>query len=179
MANEPFAPPSNKRSRYSGAIADVNLDAFQGILAIMNEDEIRRVENPSAPSAYAISDGRGKNGMFDWERFECNPTNFYWCSLVDDVAIFERGMLQFLPSLLGCIHRTRRAAFQSPRLICVRVCEHYRVRMQPLKFSQPIEAAIDHHIRAAVRHHERGMHAMPSGPVVDLAARAEECQFHL
>jgi hypothetical protein len=96
MANKPFAPPSNKRSRYSGAIADVNLDAFQGILAIMNEDEIRRVENPSAPSAYAISDGRGKNGMFDWERFECNPTNFCWCSLVDDVAIFERGMLQFL-----------------------------------------------------------------------------------
>jgi hypothetical protein len=36
-----FAPPWNKRSRYSGAIADVNLDAFQGILAIMNEDEIR------------------------------------------------------------------------------------------------------------------------------------------
>ena len=90
MANKPFAPPSNKRSRYSGAIADVNLDAFQGILAIMNEDEIRCVESPTAPSAYTISDRRGKNGMFDWERFESDPTNLRGCPLVDDVAIFDR-----------------------------------------------------------------------------------------
>jgi hypothetical protein len=61
MANERFVASSNERARHSGAIANVNLDAFQCILAIMNEDEIRRVENPTAPSAYAISDGRGKN----------------------------------------------------------------------------------------------------------------------
>jgi hypothetical protein len=61
MANERFATPPNERARHSRTIANVNLDAFQCILAIMNEDEIRRVENSTAPSAYAISDGRGKN----------------------------------------------------------------------------------------------------------------------
>jgi hypothetical protein len=57
------------------------------------KDEIRRVENPTAPSAYAISDGRGKNGMFDWERFECDTANLCGRPLVDDVVIFDRVML--------------------------------------------------------------------------------------
>src|SRR6266567_5249479 len=50
--------------------------------------------------------------------------------------------------------------------------------MQPLKFPEPIEAAIDHHIRGAIRDHQRGMHTMPSRSLLNLTARAEECQFH-
>ena len=45
MTNERFAASSNKRARYSGAIANVNLHVLQRCAAIMNEDEIRRVEN--------------------------------------------------------------------------------------------------------------------------------------
>ena len=93
MANETFAPPSNKRTRYSGAIANVNLHIFQRRGAIMDKNEIRNIKNTHARSAYAISDRRGKNGMFDWERFECDPTNLCARPLVDDVAIFDRVML--------------------------------------------------------------------------------------
>jgi hypothetical protein len=35
-------------------------------------------------------------------------------------------------------------------MIRMRVREHDRPRMQPLKVSQPIKAAIDHHIGAAI-----------------------------
>jgi hypothetical protein len=85
--------PSNKRTRYSGAIANVNLHIFQRRGAIMDKNEIRNIKNTHARSAYAISDRRGKNGMFDWERFECDQTNLYARPLVDDVAIFDRVML--------------------------------------------------------------------------------------
>jgi hypothetical protein len=60
----------------------------------------------------------------------------------------------------------------------MRVCEHDGVGMQPLKFPQPIEAAIDHYARAAVGHKQRCMHAMPSHARLHLAACAEERQFH-
>jgi hypothetical protein len=46
--------------------------------------------------------------------------------------------------------------------------------MQPLEFPEPIEAAINHHIDAAIRDHQRRMHAMPSRPLLNLTARAEE-----
>jgi hypothetical protein len=60
----------------------------------------------------------------------------------------------------------------------MRVREHDRARVKPLKFPQPIEAAIDHYVRAAVGHKQRCMHAMPSRARLDLAACAEERQFH-
>jgi hypothetical protein len=61
----------------------------------------------------------------------------------------------------------------------MRVREHDRIWMQPLKFPQPIKAAIDHHVRAAIRDHQRGMPMMPSRPLLNLAAGAEEREFHL
>jgi len=50
--------------------------------------------------------------------------------------------------------------------------------VQSLKFSEPIESAIDHHLFAAMRDQERAVHAMASGPGFDLAACPEERQFH-
>src|SRR5437016_10691176 len=76
------------------------------------------------------------------------------------------------------MHRARRTISQAPRMIRMRVREHDRLRMQPLKFSQPIKAAIDHHIGAAIRDHRRGTHGMPSRALLDLTARAKERQFH-
>jgi hypothetical protein len=46
--------------------------------------------------------------------------------------------------------------------------------MQPLEFPEPIEAAIDHYIRGAIRDHQRGMHTMPSRSLLDLTARAQK-----
>ena len=74
----------------SGAIADVNLHVLQRCIAIVNEDEVRRVENAGAPGAHAISDRRRKNGMFDRERFECDSTNFCRRTFFDHMAIFDR-----------------------------------------------------------------------------------------
>ena len=61
----------------------------------------------------------------------------------------------------------------------MRVREHDRARVKPLKFPQPIEAAIDHHVRAAVGHQQRCMHSMPSRACLNLTACAEKRQFHL
>jgi hypothetical protein len=63
-------------------------------------------------------------------------------------------------------------------MIGMRMREHDRIGMEPLKFSQPIKAAVDYHICAAVRNHQGRVHAMPSRPLLYLTARAEEGQFH-
>ena len=76
------------------------------------------------------------------------------------------------------MYRARRAVSQAPRMVGMRMCKHDRARMQALKFPEPIEAAIDHHIGAAIRDHQRSMHSMPSRPLLNLTARAEERQFH-
>ena len=60
----------------------------------------------------------------------------------------------------------------------MRVGERDRVRVQSLKFSEPIKAAIDHHLCAAIRDEQRSVHAMLRRARFDLAARAEEGEFH-
>jgi hypothetical protein len=59
----------------------------------VNENEIWPVENARAPGAHAISHRRRKNGMFNREGFECDPTDFRWRPLFDYVAIFDWVML--------------------------------------------------------------------------------------
>ena len=101
---------------------------------MMNEDQIRRVENAGAPGAHAISDRWRKNGMFDWECFECDPANFCRRLLFYRMAIFDWVALYFLPRFLRSVHRTRCALFQSPRVIGVRVRENDRVRIHAFEF---------------------------------------------
>ena len=60
----------------------------------------------------------------------------------------------------------------------MRVREHDRPRVNPLKFPQPIEAAIDHYVCTAVRDQQRGVHPVPSRARLDFAARAEKRQVH-
>src|SRR5207248_10491334 len=76
------------------------------------------------------------------------------------------------------MHRAGRAVSQAPRVVRMRMGEYDSLRMQPLEFSQPIKAAIDHDIGTAIRDHQRNVHAMASRPLFDLTACAEECQFH-
>ena len=76
------------------------------------------------------------------------------------------------------MHRAGRAISQAPRVIGMRVGEHDRRRANTFQFAQPIKAAIDHHIRTAIGNQKRCVHAMPSCPRFDFAARAEERQFH-
>src|SRR4026209_1225755 len=76
------------------------------------------------------------------------------------------------------MHGTRRAVSQAPSVIRMRVREHDRARLRPFKFPQPIKAAVDHHIRAAIGDHQRSVHMMPTRPLLYLTARAEERQFH-
>ena len=67
---------------------------------------------------------------------------------------------------------------QAPGVIRMCVRENNCVRMQPLKFSQPIEATINHNLGATIGDEERTMHAMPPGPRFDLAAGAEKGEPH-
>src|SRR6266550_1409162 len=124
MANERFAAFANERARDRGAIADVKLHAVQRCIALVNEDEVGRVENARAPGAHSISDRWRKNGMFDRERFKCDPTNFRRRTLFDHMAMLDRVMPQFLPRSFRGIHRTRCALFQSPGVIGMRMREH-------------------------------------------------------
>src|SRR5947209_5821861 len=87
------AAAANERANNGSAIANVKLDAVQCSLPLVDEDEVWRVENPSAPSPHSISDRRGENGMFDRERFECYSTNLRRRTVLDQTPIFDRTML--------------------------------------------------------------------------------------
>ena len=76
------------------------------------------------------------------------------------------------------MHRAGRTVSQAPRMVGMRVGEHDRAGAQPLEFSQPIKAAIDHQSGAAIRDQQRAMHIMPSRPRLDLPARAKKREFH-
>ena len=60
----------------------------------------------------------------------------------------------------------------------MRVREDNGVRMQPLKFSQPIKAAINHHFGAAIGHEQRSVHSMAARPRFDFAAGAQKGELH-
>src|SRR4030095_6919748 len=65
MTNQRFATPPNERVRYSGAIANVNLDVLQRLSAFMDKYKIRSIKNTPTTSAHAVSNGRRKQGMFN------------------------------------------------------------------------------------------------------------------
>ena len=71
-----------------------------------------------------------------------------------------------------------RAVFETPGVVRMGVSEDNPAGTQPLEFSQPIEAAIDHHPGAAIRHQERAVHAISSRPRLDLTARAKKDELH-
>src|ERR671931_2435558 len=89
MANERFAALPNERARYSCTIANVNLHVFKGRSSIMNKHQIRNVKNARAPCTDAISNSRGKNRMFNGERFESNAANLCRRTLLDQMPIFD------------------------------------------------------------------------------------------
>src|SRR5438105_10665912 len=93
VTDECFAASANERAHNGSAIANVKLDAVQCSLPLVDEDEVWRVENPSAPSPHSISDRRGENGMFDRERFECYSTNLRRRTVLDQTPIFDGIML--------------------------------------------------------------------------------------
>ena len=60
----------------------------------------------------------------------------------------------------------------------MRMREHDRAGIDAIQFSQPIKAAIDHHIVGAIRDQQRRVHLMTPRARINFAARAEKRQFH-
>jgi hypothetical protein len=72
------------------------------------------------------------------------------------------------------MHGTGCTISQAPGVVRMRVGEHNRAGMQPLEFSEPIKATVDHHIRVAIRDQERGVHRMAPSARRDLTTCAYE-----
>src|SRR5436190_10516606 len=144
----------------------------------MNEQKIGPVKNAGMTRADTISDSRSQDRVLDRERLKRDPTNLRRPVFLDQPAIVDLAMFQRPPCLFRRVDWTRRAFSQAEGVVGMRMCEHDRVRMQPLKFSKPVKAAIEHHACAAIRHEQRSVHAMPPGSRLDLTARAEEREFH-
>ena len=178
VSDEPFAPLTNERTRESRPIADVNLRVFQCRCSIMNEDQVRRVENARLARADAVSHGRSYERVLDREGFESDAANLRRHALLDQLTIANPEIFQRPPRFLRRENRTERALLQTPGMVRMRVGKHDRVRMKKRKFSEPIKAAVDHHVGPAIRDEQRAVHSMPSGPRLDLPAGAEEREFH-
>src|SRR5438046_8694415 len=100
--------------------------------------------------ADAISDSRSQDRVLDRERLKRDPTNLRRRAFLDQPATVDLAMVQRAPCLFRRKDWTRRAFSQSPGVVRMRVYEHDRVRMQPLKFSKQVKAAIEHHTVDAI-----------------------------
>jgi len=178
MPDKMFSALANKRASQGRSVADVNPGVFQCRGAIMDEDEIWRVENARVPRAHPVADGGRQNRVLDRERLKCNAANLPGHPFLDELLIFDVATFQCSPCLLRRIHPAWRAFFQAPGVVRMRVGEHDRVGMQPFKFPEPIETAINHHAGATIRYQQRAVHAMPPRSYVDFATRAEKCEPH-
>jgi len=178
MPDKTLSALANERAGQGCSVADVNLRVFQRRSAIMDEDEIWHVENARVPRAHPVADGGRQNRVLDRERLKCNAANLLGHAFLDEMSIFDLAAFQFSPCLLRRMNGARRAVFQAPGVVRMRMSEHDRVGMQPFKFPEPIEAAINHYAGVTVRHQQRAVHAMSPCPRCDLTARAKEDEFH-
>jgi hypothetical protein len=161
MTNESLSAPANERACERRAIADVNSYTFERRFAVADEHQVRRVENARLARAHPVGNCGRENRVLDWERFERDAANFRWRAFLNQMSIFDVALFQCAPCLQRDVHWTRRTIFQAPRVIGMCVREHDRIGIKLLKFSELIEAAIDHHLCAAIRDQQRAMHAMP------------------
>ena len=76
------------------------------------------------------------------------------------------------------MHWAGGAVFQAPGVVRVRVRENDRAGSEPFKPSEPIKAAINHHLCATIPDQQRTVHAMPRRPRFDFPACAQEREFH-
>src|SRR6266496_3688864 len=178
MPDKTLSALTNERAGQGCSVADVNLRVFQRRSAIMDEDEIWHVENARVPGAHPVADGGRQNRVLDRERLKCNAANLLGHAFLDEMSIFDLAAFQCSPCLLRRMHWARRAFFQAPGVVRMRMGEHDRVGMQPFKFPEPIETAINHHAGATIRHQQGAVHAMPPRSCVDFATRAEKCEPH-
>src|SRR5438445_13627450 len=87
VSDQPVASLANKGVCESGAIADVNLHAFQGCDAIVDEEKVRSVKNAGVTCEDAVSDSRSQNRVFNGERLESDAANFDRDAIFDHMAI--------------------------------------------------------------------------------------------
>src|SRR6266566_2361775 len=83
MPDERISPLANERPRKRGAIADVNLYAFQRSRAITDEHEIRRIKNARTACTHAVCDSWSQNRVFDWECLECDAADIRGRAFLD------------------------------------------------------------------------------------------------
>ena len=74
-------------------IANVKLHAFERCRPIVYEDEIGRVEDPHAASAYTVTDGGRQNRMLHRERLEYDARDLRRRTLFDEMAFFDAANL--------------------------------------------------------------------------------------
>ena len=88
------------------------------------------------------------------ESLERDAANFRGHALLYQMSIFDRAVFQTLPRLLRGMHRARRTVFQTPSMIRMRMRQYDRAGTQTFEFSEPIKAAINHHVVPAVRNEQ-------------------------
>ena len=117
----------------------------------MNEKNVGCVTNGCAARTDVICDGWRQNRVFNGKRRESDPVDFHRHPLFDQLAIVDLAALQSSPRLLRCEDRAGRTVFQAPGVVGMSVGEDDRVGTESLKLAQPIETAVDHDSRLAMR----------------------------
>ena len=116
--------------------------------------------------------------MFDRECLDCDATDIRGRAFLDQLTIVDVAAFQRPPCFLRRMHWAGGAVFQTPGVVWVRVRENDCIGSEPFKSSEPIKAAINHHLCTTIRDQQQTMHVMPPRPRLDLPARAQEHEFH-
>jgi len=115
MPDQPITAFANEQVRERRTIADVNPHLFQRGSPVVDEHQIRRVENAPAAGAHAVSNGRSQEGVLDRECLERDVANLRGRAFLDQSAILDWASSQCAPCLPRRVYGAGGAFFQTPR----------------------------------------------------------------
>ena len=166
--------PAHHRSDDGGAIADIERDTAQRLVALTDGSEVRNVEERDAARGHAVADGRSAQRVLDRKGLEAHRLDRERLAVTNVLAVRDWIVLQQRPGLLGGMHRAGRALGKSRSVIGMGVGDYDCGRIDPFLMVEPIGAAIDHHARIAQPHQQSAVAKMAARPDLDLATGAEK-----
>src|SRR5690606_10960389 len=178
VAHQRITLAAYEGARHRGAVAHVEPGAAQGLGAVVDVDDIGRVEDHRPARRDAKTDRGRYRGVLHRESREPDASDSHGEAMVEDVARGEGVRPHLIPRDLRSPDRTRRTLFEAPRMIGMRVGDADGVRIYGFDVPEPVLTGIDHDAAPAVADQKRAVPKVALAARLDVAAGTEEGELH-
>src|SRR5262245_63931328 len=130
--------PAHHRSDDGCAIADIERDTAQVLVALTDGSEVRNVEERDAARGHAVADGGSAQRVLDRKGLEAYRLDREGLAVINVLAVRDWIVLQQRPGLLGGMHWAGRALRKSRSVIGMGVGDYDCGRIEPFLIVEPI-----------------------------------------